>query len=215
MPLFLLQPALAALVAPSGIQSHRWSRAAGQQSIAYEVAAPGPPTTAPPILLLNGFGVGSFHWHRVMGSIAHESGALCYGMDYLGQGGSWPVDCADGDAPSEAGLRYAIDDWAEQTIAFVEEVVPNPNPSPSPNLSPNPNPNQVVLADAPSDGDSRGGSGGAGAGGGGAGGGVGVRLVGNSLGGLLAVLLAARRPDLVKCIVLLNATPIWGGDLSP
>jgi len=214
MPLFLLQPALAALVAPSGIQSHRWSRAAGQQSIAYEVAAPGPPTTAPPILLLNGFGVGSFHWHRVMGSIARESGALCYGMDYLGQGGSWPVDCADGDAPSEAGLRYAIDDWAEQTIAFVEEVVPNPNPSPSPNLSPNPNPNQVVLADAPSDGDSRGGSGGAGAGGGGAGG-VGVRLVGNSLGGLLAVLLAARRPDLVKGIVLLNATPIWGGDLSP
>ena len=141
MPLFLLQPALAALVAPSGIQSHRWSRAGGQQSIAYEVAAPAPPTTAPPVLLLNGFGVGSFHWHRVMGSIARESGALCYGMDYLGQGGSWPVDCADGDAPSEAGLRYAIDDWAEQTIAFVEEVVPHPNPSPSRNLSPNPNPN--------------------------------------------------------------------------
>ena len=197
MPLSLLQPALAALVAPSGIQSHRWSRAGGQQSIAYEVAAPAPPTTAPPVLLLNGFGVGSFHWHRVMGSIARESGSLCYGMDYLGQGGSWPVDCADGDAPSEAGLRYAIDDWAEQTIAFVEEVVPNPRLSPSPNPNPNPNPNQVVLADAPSDGDSRGGSGGAGAGGGGAGG-VGVRLVGNSLGGLLAVLLAARRPDLIK-----------------
>ena len=64
-----------------------------------------------------------------------------------------------------------------------------------------------MLADAPSDGDNRGGSGGAG--------GVGVRLVGNSLGGLLAVLLAARRPDLVNGIVLLNATPIWGGDLSP
>ena len=190
MPLFLLQPALAALVAASGIQSHRWSRAGGQQSIAYEVAAPGPPTTAPPVLLLNGFGVGSFHWHRVMGSIARESGSLCYGMDYLGQGGSWPVDCADGDAPSEDGLRYAIDDWAEQTIAFVEEVVPNP--------SPNPNPNQVVLADAPSDGDNRGGIGGAGAGGGAGGGGMGVRLVGNSLGGLLAVLLAARRPDLIK-----------------
>ena len=57
-----------------------------------------------------------------------------------------------------------------------------------------------MLADAPSDGDSRGGSGGAGAGGGGAGG-VGVRLVGNSLGGLLAVLLAARRPDLIKGVL--------------
>ena len=105
MPLFLLQqPALASLVAPSGIQSHRWTRAGGQQSIAYEVAAAGP-TKAPPVLLLNGFGVGSFHWHRVMRSIASESGSVCYGMDYLGQGGSWPVDCADGDAPSEAGLR--------------------------------------------------------------------------------------------------------------
>ena len=107
MPLFLLQPALASLVAPSGIQSHRWIRAGGQQSIAYEVAAAGP-TKAPPVLLLNGFGVGSFHWHRVMGSIASESGSACYGMDYLGQGGSWPVDCADGAAPSEAGLRGAV-----------------------------------------------------------------------------------------------------------
>ena len=107
MPLFLLQPALASLVAPSGIQSHRWTRAGGQQSIAYEVAAAGP-TKAPPVLLLNGFGVGSFHWHRVMGSIASESGSACYGMDYLGQGGSWPVDCADGAAPSEAGLRGAV-----------------------------------------------------------------------------------------------------------
>ena len=111
MPLFLLQPALASLVAPSGIQSHRWSRAGGQQSIAYEVAEAGfggaEAAKAPPVLLLNGFGVGSFHWHRVMGSIASQSGAVCYGMDYLGQGGSWPVDCADGEAPSEAGLRRA------------------------------------------------------------------------------------------------------------
>ena len=121
MPLFLLQPALASLVAPSGIQSHRWSRAGGQQSIAYEVAEAGfggaeaglggaeaGAAKAPPVLLLNGFGVGSFHWHRVMGSIASQSGAVCYGMDYLGQGGSWPVDCADGEAPSEAGLRRAV-----------------------------------------------------------------------------------------------------------
>jgi pimeloyl-ACP methyl ester carboxylesterase len=87
--------------------------------------------------------------------------------------------------------RYAIDDWADQTIAFLEEV---------------------VLADAPSDRDNRNSGGGSGGGGGGGGGG-GVRLVGNSLGGLLAALLAARRPDLVKGIVLLNATPIWGSDL--
>ncbi|KXZ47460.1 hypothetical protein GPECTOR_35g898 [Gonium pectorale] len=34
-------------------------------------------------------------------------------------------------------------------------------------------------------------------------------VAGNSLGGYLAVNLAARRPDLVKGLVLLNATPFW------
>ncbi|GIL98314.1 hypothetical protein Vretimale_3708 [Volvox reticuliferus] len=34
-------------------------------------------------------------------------------------------------------------------------------------------------------------------------------VVGNSLGGYLAVMLAARRPDLVRGLVLLNATPFW------
>lgn len=165
-------PTLSSLVAAPRIQSHRWSRAAGQQSIAYERVASS--SSAPPVLLLNGFGVGSFHWHRVIETIADDSGATCYGMDYLGQGGSWPVDCADGTAPSEAGLRYAIDDWAEQTVEFLEDV---------------------VLADD------------------GGGGGGRVRLVGNSVGGLMAALLAARRPDLVEGVVLLNATPIWGSDL--
>lgn len=37
-----------------------------------------------------------------------------------------------------------------------------------------------------------------------------VRLVGNSLGGYLSVCVASKRPDLVKGIVLLNATPFWG-----
>lgn len=34
-------------------------------------------------------------------------------------------------------------------------------------------------------------------------------LVGNSLGGYIAVQVAARRPDLVKGLVLINPTPIW------
>ncbi|KAG2483341.1 hypothetical protein HYH03_017789 [Edaphochlamys debaryana] len=34
-------------------------------------------------------------------------------------------------------------------------------------------------------------------------------VAGNSLGGYLAVMLAARRPDLVRGVVLLNATPFW------
>lgn len=42
-----------------------------------------------------------------------------------------------------------------------------------------------------------------------------VYVVGNSLGGYLAVSLAAARPDLVKGLVLLNATPFWGEPACP
>ncbi|GAQ85781.1 putative alpha/beta hydrolase fold containing-protein [Klebsormidium nitens] len=42
-----------------------------------------------------------------------------------------------------------------------------------------------------------------------------VYLLGNSLGGYLAVSLAARRPDLVKGVCLVNATPFWAFIPSP
>lgn len=35
-------------------------------------------------------------------------------------------------------------------------------------------------------------------------------LVGNSVGGHLATIIASERPDLVRSISLLNATPVWG-----
>ena len=37
-----------------------------------------------------------------------------------------------------------------------------------------------------------------------------VYIVGNSLGGYVALYFAARNPDLVKGVTLLNATPFWG-----
>ena len=40
-----------------------------------------------------------------------------------------------------------------------------------------------------------------------------VHLVGNSVGGHLAVFVAAARPDLVESTTLLNATPVWGLNL--
>lgn len=40
-----------------------------------------------------------------------------------------------------------------------------------------------------------------------------VHVVGNSVGGHLAVWLAARRPDIVKTLCLLNPTPFWGLNL--
>mmetsp|Transcript_54109 Transcript_54109/g.63228 ORF Transcript_54109/g.63228 Transcript_54109/m.63228 type:complete len:139 (+) Transcript_54109:134-550(+) len=69
-----------------------------------------------PVLVLNGFGVGSFHQHRLMphltGGDGDGDGSSCrrvYGVDYLGQGQSWPIDCDDGNSSNERGLVYSID----------------------------------------------------------------------------------------------------------
>lgn len=74
-----------------------------------------------PILLLNGFGVGSFHQHRLFPHLVSPSASstseidknsparLVYGIDYLGQGRSWPIACEDGDAECERGLIYSAD----------------------------------------------------------------------------------------------------------
>jgi pimeloyl-ACP methyl ester carboxylesterase len=131
-----------------------------------------------PILLLNGFGMGSFHQHRLMGALAQHEQTVrsdVYSMDYLGQGNSWPIDCNDGMSPWEAGLRYCGGTWVDQTIHCLEQYV-LPHHSSSSN-----NDNKRK-----------------------------VHLVGNSVGGHLAVHVAAARPDLVRTVALLNATPVWG-----
>lgn len=138
--------------------------------IGYEVANP-KASKEEPILLLNGFGVGSFHQHRLIPELLERDGERSvYGMDYLGQGRSWPVDCNDGDSPNEDGLIYSADQWVDQIIDFIEQVVR-------------------------SDGNQK------------------IHIVGNSVGGHLAVVVATRRPDLVASVSLLNATPVWGLNL--
>lgn len=133
-----------------------------------------------PILLLNGFGVGSFHQHRLKSCLLKEMSVLneggvrnIYGIDYLGQGKSWPTDCNDGLADSERDLTYSIDTWMDQVISFIDEVVVPENLDP-------------VTGQCK------------------------VHLVGNSVGGHLATIIAYKRPDLIKSISLLNATPVWG-----
>lgn len=131
-----------------------------------------------PILLLNGFGVGSFHQHRVIPHImgvhgTEDQSRVVFGIDYLGQGRSWPVDCDDGKSENERGLIYSADLWSDQVIRFIEDVIlPQYDGRPAK-----------------------------------------VHLVGNSVGGHLAVVLAARRPDLVASLCLLNPTPVWGLNL--
>ena len=93
--------------------------------IGYDIASSagnGMPITREPVLLLNGFGVGSFHQHRLMPELFSDD-RVVYGVDYLGQGRSWPVDCDDGESENEKGLIYSADTWIDQLIQFMEEVI--------------------------------------------------------------------------------------------
>jgi len=155
-----------------------------------------------PILLLNGFGVGSFHQHRLIRQLMSQNGGggsddgtidrragrrntaattTIYCIDYLGQGKSWPADCRDGSGPNEIGLRYCGRTWTNQIVAFIEQVV----------LGEEGGGDVMGMATRKKK----------------------VHIVGNSVGGHLAVFVAAMRPDLVESLVLLNPTPIWGLNL--
>jgi len=185
-----------------------------------------------PILLLNGFGVGSFHQHRLMRQLLlqHEEynqqqqqqqqqqlerekqqhqqpqqhqqqqqqqqqrrqHLVVYGIDYLGQGNSWPVTCnGDGTSEDELNLGYSADIWLDQLKDFIDEVVLSSSPSSSLTASPLSsssssinNPNQKK-----------------------------VHLIGNSVGGYLATILTHRHPHSIASLTLLNATPVWGLNL--
>lgn len=131
-----------------------------------------------PVLVLNGFGVGSFHQHRLMPHLTGGDGSSCrrvYGVDYLGQGQSWPIDCDDGNSSNERGLVYSIDTWTDQILEFIEDVILPASSTSNPHTQ--------------------------------------VHLIGNSVGGHLSAILAAKRPDLISSICLLNATPVWGLNL--
>jgi len=156
----------------SGIEAKKWDFRG--HSINYEIVKwdeENERENSSPILLLNGFGVGSFHQHRLMSEMKnnHDVQRPIYAMDYLGQGKSWPIDCDDGKSPNEIGLLYSADTWVDQIIQFLEEIVLSKKKK--------------------------------------------VHLVGNSVGGHLAVVVASKRPDLVESICLLNATPVWGLNL--
>eukprot|EP00892_Ulva_mutabilis_P005890 jgi/Ulvmu1/3673/UM017_0087.1 len=115
-------------------------------------------TSGPPVLLIHGFGVGSFHFERNLEELGKEH--RVWACDLFGQGASWPAS-----PPQKTDkLLYSIDTWTEQLAAFIRDVIKD-------------------------DG--------------------GAYVAGNSLGGLLAVTVAYRYPELVRGLILLNATPFW------
>lgn len=74
----------------------------------------GQSNSGPPVLLLHGFGVGSFHWERCMLQLA-ERGHRVWALDFIGQGRSWPRQAT--------GVTYSVDLWTEQVKAFIDEVI--------------------------------------------------------------------------------------------
>ena len=74
----------------------------------------------PAIILVPGFGVGTFHFQR--NTLALSQHFDVYSFDLLGQGKSWPED----GLPSGGPLTYSIELWTEQLLYFIENVVGRP-----------------------------------------------------------------------------------------
>ena len=133
------------------------------------------------MLLLTGFGVGGFHYERNVDELA-ASGHRVFTMDILGQGKSWPTsDPAPGGGFDEPGFQWGFGPEADA-------LCDASNLTYSCSLWEEQIVEfiETVVRLGP------------------------VYIAGNSLGGYLAVMVASRRPDLVKGLFLMNATPFWG-----
>lgn len=135
---------------------------------------------APAVLFLPGFGVGSFHFEKQLKDLGQDY--RVWALDFVGQGKSLP---SQDPAPA---LAHEQDDDARLFWGFGEEPEPWAR-------------ELVYSVDLWRDqvrhfveqviGEP-------------------VYLVGNSLGGYVALYFAASFPELVKGVTLLNATPFWG-----
>ncbi|KAH7510890.1 hypothetical protein FEM48_ZijujUnG0074200 [Ziziphus jujuba var. spinosa] len=137
--------------------------------------------TSPPVLFLPGFGVGSFHYDKQLKDLGRDHSV--WAIDFLGQGMSLPFE-----GPTPMSKEGVASDKKDQARGFGDETEPWAS-------------ELVYSMDLWQDqvryfieqviGEP-------------------VYLVGNSLGGYVALYFAACNPHLVKGVTLLNATPFWG-----
>ncbi|KAH6824570.1 pheophytinase [Perilla frutescens var. hirtella] len=138
---------------------------------------------SPPVLFLPGFGTGSFHYKKQLKDLGRDYRA--FALDFLGQGMSLPHE--DPTLQSEDGNKYMLpgqnDIWGfgDESETWANKLVY------SADLWRDQVQNFIeeVIKEP-------------------------VYLVGNSLGGFVALYFAACNPHLVKGVTLLNATPVWG-----
>ncbi|PIN11073.1 putative hydrolase/acyltransferase (alpha/beta hydrolase superfamily) [Handroanthus impetiginosus] len=138
---------------------------------------------SPAVLFLPGFGVGSFHYQKQLKDLGRDY--ITWALDFLGQGLSLP--CEDPTFQTWDGNKRMLDGesnvwgFGDESETWAKELV----------FSVDLWRDQVrhfieeVIKEP-------------------------VYLVGNSLGGFVALYFAACNPELVKGVTLLNATPFWG-----
>jgi len=83
----------------------------------------------PPLLMVPGFGVGSWHFSNNMEEVARATGRDVYALDILGQGRSWPAPYGDEGVKCAATgerLRYSCDVWVGMIRDFLAGVVGGP-----------------------------------------------------------------------------------------
>ena len=110
-------------------------------------------------------------------------------MDWLGQAKSWPED-----EQSTHGLRYCANNWCDQLEWFLENEILNNHNNTLHDQNLVHSGVEHATTNLPLSAVNHS-----------------VYLVGNSLGGFIAVQLARKRPDLLPKggLILINPTPIW------
>ncbi|KAJ6385245.1 hypothetical protein OIU77_028433 [Salix suchowensis] len=134
-----------------------------------------------PVLFLPGFGVGSFHYEKQLKDLGRDH--RVWAIDFLGQGMSLPVE-----NPTLLSKDGVTSEWKDSVWGFGDEIEPWADELVfSMDLWQDQVRNFIeeVIGEP-------------------------VYVVGNSLGGFVALYFAASNPHLVKGVTLLNATPILG-----
>lgn len=136
---------------------------------------------SPQILFLPGFGVGSFHYEKQMKDLGRDF--RVWSLDFLGQGMSLPFEDPTFQSKAVGASNGKSSSWGfgDETEPWAEKLV----------YSMDLWQDQVRYFIEKVIGEP-------------------VYIVGNSLGGFVALYFAACNPHLVKGVTLLNATPFWG-----
>ncbi|KAJ0229065.1 Pheophytinase [Hirschfeldia incana] len=138
---------------------------------------------APAVLFLPGFGVGSFHYEKQLRDLGRDY--RVWAVDFVGQGSSLPTQDPTITISEDTG---GLQNISERFWGFGDEAEPWADQLVY-SLDLWRDQVQYIVQEVI---------------------GEPVYIAGNSLGGYVALYIAATHPHLVKGVTLLNATPFWG-----